>query len=194
MLSVSSMDLLAESGLKVLDLGLESASPRQLKAMGKTTKPDAYLRKASKLIEAAANHNISVKLNLLLFAGETEETIEETYQWLKDHESLFKGISIGPVLAFGWEENSTDFVSLLESQGARINRDASFTGVTKFDLSPSVSHEVSLKMADRISKEFMNTEDYFYLKAFTYFPRSYSYDDFLKDLGENDRVVEELSL
>lgn len=194
MLSATNMNLLAESGLKVLDLGLESASPKQLKAMGKTTKPDAYLRKASKLIEAAASHDIFVKLNLLLFAGETEETTEETRSWLNDHKSLFKGISIGPVLAFGWPRNSAGFISLLESLGAKANHEASFTGVTKFDLSPSISHETALDISNRLSAEFMDTESYFALKAFSYFPRSYRYENFLTDLNEHSKEVELLSL
>ena len=187
MLSASQIGLLAEAGLKVLDPGLESASPRQLKAMDKSSKPEVYLRKASKLIEAAAEHDIYVKLNLLLYAGENDETISETHSWLTEHHSLFKGISIGPVLAFGWPDRSADFVAQLQNQGASVNNKASQTGITKFDLSPSVSHDYAQLIAKNLSREFMAAEDYFYLKAFSYFPRSYRYREFLDDLQESEQ-------
>jgi len=35
---------LAQAGLKVIDLGLETASPSQILAMGKSRDPDRYLK------------------------------------------------------------------------------------------------------------------------------------------------------
>jgi len=135
-----------------------------------------------------------VKLNLLLFAGENEETLRETHAWLEQHRSLFKGISIGPVLAFGWPHRSANFIAQLKTLGERVNVEASRTGITKFDLSPSLSLEDAERFAKAFAQEFMKTDDYFYLKAFSYFPRSYTREEFLFDLRENKCSAPELRL
>src|SRR5690606_12584576 len=66
-LSPDQIGELARSGLAVLDLGLESASPQQLSRMKKTPNPSAYLRRASALLAACAQNGVWTKVNVLLF-------------------------------------------------------------------------------------------------------------------------------
>lgn len=174
---------LAKAGMRVLDLGLESASSTQIIKMGKSSDPEKYLARASILIQEAHSVGINVKVNVLLYAGETAKTIDETYKWLDLHKNYIKGVSVGPVLAFGWDNKKTNFIKKLESYDASVCNESSFTGVTSFNLSKSISHKDSLKISKELSREFMSAKNYFKLKSFSYFPRDYKYEDFLLDIG-----------
>ncbi|MGL5335122.1 MAG: B12-binding domain-containing radical SAM protein, partial [Enterovibrio sp.] len=173
---------LAKAGMKVLDLGLESASPTQIKRMGKSNTPEKYLSRASNLLEQAHNAGIDVKINIMLYAGESSETIEETYNWLDQHRNYIKGVSVGPVLAFGWDNKKSDFIKTLLSFGASVYEENVLEGVARFNLSPSIDHKTSLSISKELSRSFMTAKDYFDLKSFSYFSRNYTYDDFLRDI------------
>ncbi|MEZ8025596.1 radical SAM protein [Vibrio sp. 1F255] len=173
---------LSNAGMKVLDLGLESGSPMQIKRMGKSKTPERYLARASRLLEQAHEAGINVKVNVLLYAGESSKTIDETYKWLDQHRNYIKGVSVGPVLAFGWDNKKSDFINSLFSLGASVNDEASFTGVTSLNLSSSIGHKDSLRLSKEISRDFMTAKDYFDLKSFSYFSRNYTFNDFIQDI------------
>lgn len=179
---IKQIPALSEAGMKILDLGLESASPSQIRQMGKSNSPDKYLSRASNLLEQAYEAGINVKVNVLLYAGESSNTIDETYQWLDKHRNYIKGVSVGPVLAFGWENKKADFIKNLLSCGASVCNESSFTGVTSFNLSTSIDHKKSLEISKELSREFMTARDYFELKSFSYFSRDYKYSDFIQDI------------
>ncbi|MCG3844246.1 radical SAM protein [Photobacterium damselae] len=177
---------LKESGMKVLDLGLESASAIQLERMKKTKKPETYLEKASSLLEAAYQHDIDVKVNVLLYAGETQQTIDDTYKWLDQHRRYIKGVSVGPVIAFGWDNKKIDFIKELESSGASIDHTEQLVGITNFNLSKNISANKARELSKEISQDFMSAKDYYDLKSFSYFPRYYTYDDFISDIKQEN--------
>ena len=56
--NIEAFSILAESGLKVIDFGLESASPTQLLKMHKTNNSKRYLQKAEKLFTALSEKGI----------------------------------------------------------------------------------------------------------------------------------------
>lgn len=101
--------------MKVIDLGLESASIIQLSRMKKKYKPKVYLKKASKFIKECHNNNIKTKINIMLYAGENEKTINETKQWLREHRDYIYGVSVGVVSAFGWDCNKKEFIDELKA-------------------------------------------------------------------------------
>lgn len=187
-LSENKIPKLAKSGLKVIDLGLESASKQQLKLMHKTNSPDTYLSLASKLLKVCFENNIWVKVNILLYPGETHKTIEETINWLKEHKQYIKGISAYPLMIFGTDNHSLAFLNDIEYLGAKsISNKIDSSGITKLDLSNEISHKDSLKIALDISREFMSIQDYYDLKSFGYFKRTYKYTDFLKSISTIDK-------
>jgi radical SAM superfamily enzyme YgiQ (UPF0313 family) len=57
-LSPKQLGALSRAGLKIVDLGLESASPRQLLAMEKTSQPAVYLKRAGELLKACSEFGI----------------------------------------------------------------------------------------------------------------------------------------
>lgn len=174
---------LATSGLSVIDLGLESASPTQLLRMHKTRDPEKYLERASQLLNACAENKVKAKVNVLLYAGENDDTIAQTIEWLDRHQDCIYGVSVSPVIIFGWPNETDTYLNSLAQYGA--TRDHSpCAGVTHINLSERVNYEESLELARMISRRFMRAGRYYKLKSFSYFPRDYRFEDFLADLGQ----------
>lgn len=174
------LEPLYRCGLRVIDLGLESADHTQLIRMSKTKDPIRYLRKASALIEEAHRLGIKVKINILLFAGETLRSIDKTREWLEQHSRYITGLSVGPVLVFGWKHRVSEYISQLEGLGARPCKQE-VLGVTHLNLSDEIAYETSIALSTEIGQSFTTAENYFALKSFSYFSREYMYEDFLMD-------------
>lgn len=171
---------LASAGLKVIDLGLESASPIQLMRMKKCADPKKYLKKASELLQECKKLGVWVKVNVLLYGGESRETIEETAAWLSLHRHCIKGVSVGALTIYGPDERSHLFLRSLAPMGTKAVDPFSLEqrGYSHLHLSNSIDFEASIETALALSKEFMTEEDYFDLKSFGYFPRGFSYEQF----------------
>lgn len=180
-IKLSLVKSLSDAGLKVLDLGLESASKSQLVKMNKTKNAELYLNRASLLLQECFEHGVFVKVNILLFAGETRETISETIEWLRLHKKYIKGVSVGPVIVFGWESDTEDYMKELQSYGASKSIVPAI-GVQHINLSDEIDYNDSIAISKKISDEFMTEDDYFYLKSFSYFSRSYKIENYRKDL------------
>ncbi len=173
--------VLAAAGLTVLDLGLESASEQQLLRMKKTKNPSRYLAQASRLLEACRAAGVKVKVNLLLFAGETDDTLIETLAWLDARRETIHGVSVGPVIVYGWPQTVGAYLHELSGHGATVHH-SPCTGVTHLNLSPSIGHERALELSRSISRRYMTAENYFFLKSFSYFSRDYTFDTFTQDV------------
>lgn len=179
---------LAASGMKVIDLGLESASPGQILSMNKAAEPDRYLRAASDLMQACRENGVWVKANVLIYAGETAQTISETQAWLDNHAAAIKGVSVGPVVVFGPATTTGAFVQELKDLGARSvdNESARHSGITQIHPSPSIDASEAELVSLDLSRRYMDADDYFDLKAFSYYPRGYGREAFNADLAESN--------
>lgn len=175
--------ILASSGLKVIDLGLESGSPMQLINMGKTRNPDQYLRKASELIKACHSFGVGAKINILLYPGEDERSLQETYQFLSEHEGYFLGLSTYPVVVYGEGERRRYFEALYQEQGATGLVKTDTVGVWDVNLSQAISAHDAKSIASSISQQFMSMRSYFYLKQFSYFRSGYGWQEFVRDVS-----------
>jgi len=179
---------LAASSLKVIDLGLEAASARQIRVMNKARDADRYLAAASRLLDACARHGVWVKVNVLLYGGETTETLAETQAWLDQHAAAIKGVSVGPVVAFGPPNQAAPFLHELARLGASpVNpNSAAVTGVTQLNLSSEIDAAEAERLSLGLSRRYMDIDDYFDLKAFSYYPRDYTRADFDQDVAASD--------
>ena len=183
-LKPSNIKTLAETGLKVIDLGIESASKIQLLKMKKTLSPSNYLISADRILKEAYDYGVWVKLNILLSAGETTSSIKETIQWLHDRNKYIKGVSVNIETIYGPNSDTEYFRSLgasPESESALYSN-----GYVYLNLSPSINVKTAKKYCLELSKLMMTDKDYFDLKKIGYFPRDYSYRDFRKDLQNCD--------
>jgi hypothetical protein len=180
------LPLLAETGLRIIDFGLESASPKQLLAMGKTADPQRYLRNASAVLWRCRDLGIWPKVNVMLFAGETSDTVDQTLEWLECHRSCIKGISAGPVIVYGHSRDAEAYLSVLSELGAVPVSAGGLecSAVTHLHLSREIDHNRAMSISDAVSRAFMTDRDYFDLKDQSYFDRSYSLQEFLSDISE----------
>lgn len=182
---------LAAAGLKVVDLGLETASPTQILAMNKSRRPDHYLDSASELLAACREHGVLVKVNVLLYAGETERTLAETRSWLDDHAVCIRGVSVGPVIAYGPPKTANILLDEWTARGARPvdPRSAIETGITPIHLSQELDAASAERISLELSRRYMGADAYFELKGFSYYPRGYTRAQFDQDVRASDPAM-----
>lgn len=179
---------LAQAGLSILDLGLETASPTQILAMRKSKDPSRYLARASELLEACRAHGVKAKVNVLLYAGETEATLGETRAWLDSHSDAIAGVSVGPVIAYGPPKTADLLMEEWTALGASPvdPSSAAETGITTVNLSREFDARAAEAASLELSRRYMDADDYFGLKSFSYYPRAYSRADFDRDVASSD--------
>ncbi|EKN46716.1 MULTISPECIES: B12-binding domain-containing radical SAM protein [Pseudomonas syringae group] len=179
---------LAEAGLRVLDLGLETASPTQILNMNKSPHPDRYLKRASTLLKACNDHGIATKVNILLYAGETTKTFDETRSFLDEHKSSIAGVSVGPVVAYGPPKTADILLREWSRSGATpVDPDsADRCGISMIHLSRDFDAKSAELASLELSRRYMDTEAYFNLKSFSYYPRDYTRLDFDRDVAASD--------
>lgn len=178
---ISLLEQMGSAGLRILDIGLESASPQQLLAMKKTLNPQKYLEKADELLRACAKNNIWVKFNLLLYAGESYETIDETIQWLLQRKDIIKDVSVSSLVYY----YNMDSLTELQKLGASIpnGEDVLNTGYIDLNLSDSINKDTAKRISVDIPKLIANQRDFYDVKAISYFEPGYTYDEFIKDVS-----------
>ncbi|GAB1614864.1 hypothetical protein PSN_0586 [Pseudomonas sp. NGC7] len=179
---------LAEAGMKVLDLGLETASPTQIRNMRKSKNPERYIRRASILLEACRDYGISAKVNVLLYPGETAKTLDETRSFLDNHKDSIAGVSVGPVVAYGPPIATKVLLREWSELGASVvdSNSAHESGISTINLSHDFDACSAEAASLELSRRFMDMDDYFALKSFSYYPRDYTRTDFDRDVAASD--------
>lgn len=172
-LNIDAMRILSNAGLKVIDLGLESASVKQLLRMNKSTNPQVYLEKASILIKELNLVNIWVKLNILLYLGENKQTIEETMQWLDEHSKYIKGVSVNPFIFYLDGKNTEKYVErIIELTGIEADLELLHEqGYLNVDLSEEITFAVAKDYSNYIASRYMSEDDFIDLKRICYLRR-----------------------
>lgn len=184
-ISFKILQVLSEAGLKVIDFGLESGSPLQLLNMGKTKKPEMYLKQASLIVEQCFDLGIWAKMNILLYPGETEKTVIDTVEWLELNKKYIKGVAVNPLYVYKGKATDLFLKTIKEFGGIPVDEsNLEQKGYTNIHLSEDISHHRAIEIARNIRHQFINKKDYFDLKSFSYFPRSYVFEDFISDISE----------
>ena len=187
MFTPQALDLLAKAGLRVLDIGFESASPIQLKRMKKARDPQEYIERCEKLLRRASDAGILTKVNILLFPGETRLTLDETAQWLTRNAEHISGVSIYPAVYYGFHRDDDPLWRYYCSLGASFAKHGGSLGISMMNLSPEISAYEAEALAKEISAVHMGANSYYRLKSFSYFDPRYSFADFVADIeGEGE--------
>ena len=182
-LSPTRIEALSQHGMRAVDLGLESGSPRQLRRMAKTRDAKRYLQDAVTFLKACCDCGIMVKVNVMLYPGETPDTIRETEDWLEQYRPYITGISSYPMVIYGPTSAARDFLEELKPLGVTaIPGMLESQGYTYLNLSRSIDHSRALAEAERLSRGFMTAQSYWALKHFNYFRRSYTKSQFFRDI------------
>jgi len=175
------LDRLVDSGLRVLDIGLESGSPEMLLRMKKTKSPKAYLDACIKIAEKiSANGKCLLKLNIMLFYGETLASLKETREYLKLVSSICPlSLGIGPVRM---EPGSKMFNENIPEIDLSKYKDTFWEKVHCYpiDLSPEISFEAANKICLEIAQEFQTSKTYFEAKRHSQLRYDMTYAEFMK--------------
>lgn len=95
------------------------------------------------------------------------------------HKSFIKGVSVYPLVVYGTNEETTQFLNEIRLLGATpINNTTNNNGITELNLSSTINILTSKILSTQISNEFMSINDYFDLKKFNYFPKSFNKNDY----------------
>lgn len=167
------IQLLYEAGARAIDVGFESAAPDMLLHMGKDKKPKQYLAIMRKALMTAASVGLRLKLNILLFAGETHKSLTQTALFLKDNLHNFHSFSAYPVMVYP-SPNSRNFISKIESEfGGSIAKVSTSKNIYFVNLSPQINHQKAHRLALLLGKSFQSHEMYISQRCIGYLPYSY---------------------
>jgi len=175
-----SLEDLVESGLKVIDLGLESGSAEMLRRMNKTKNPNIYLEAAEKILEKAFSLDILIKLNILFYIGESKKTIRETLLFIDRNKQYIRSISAYPLIAFHCPQFGDSFYKTLSEHGGSTVNTSDWKKRKMFPINSSA--EFSYNKLKEISKllvrGYQSETDFFCQKQYGYFSPQISYKDF----------------
>jgi len=177
---LSLLPSLHKSGLRVIDLGLESGSTKQLQRMRKTPNPDKYLASASNLLMKCSECGIWPKVNIMLYPGETDGTVSETIAWLESHRQFIKGISAGSFILYRPAFYNSAFMDSINALGASASEPDRIEeeGYSRMILSEAIDADRADQLALCISRMFMSSRDYFDLKSCGYYAPHTSFEQF----------------
>lgn len=182
------LPLLSAAGLRIIDLGLESASPKMLRLMNKTSgDPEFYLQKAEEIIyKASQSSKTKVKLNLLFHPGETSASLAETMEFLFKWRSRIYAVTASPVMidpgAPLWHR--MDFFR--EHYGTRVIRNDFWDSIHIHPVDPSIdlTFEQANVVATLIGKMFQTKEAYYATRVFGGLTPGKGIAEFEKELGD----------
>lgn len=176
---------LAAAGLRVLDLGLESASSGILKLMHKTTDPVFYLSRAEQVLQEATDYGVFTKVNFLIHPGDTKATVMESWEWLKARSNIISGISSGVAMEYPGTPLARD-LSYYETEFGteRLPHPLSEWGVHFLRPSSDLGLHEAEAIAARIAQSLQTREDFARAKSFGYLGTDASPEGILAMLPE----------
>lgn len=177
---------LSDSGLRVLDLGLETASPRMVRLINKAANPEQYLKKTEAVFEAVAKlPKTKLKINLVFHPGETAETLAETLAFLFKWREKIDAVTAAPVMVDPGAPLWNNLAFFETHFGTRRIINAFWDSLHTYPVNPSadLTFEQSNVMANLIAKMFQSKEAYFETRLFGGWPRG-------SDVGQFSAAME----
>lgn len=185
------LDHLIDAGLRVLDIGLESGSPEILLRMNKTKNPKAYLDACLRIAEKIArNGKCLLKLNIMLYYGESISSVNETREYLRLISNICPlSLGIGPVRM---EPGSKLYRDGVQRMDLSLFKNTFWGKVHCYpiNLSKEISFEVANQICLEIAQEFQTSETYFEAKRHSQLRYDMTYGEFMKqseEISTNER-------
>lgn len=168
-LTSENIQALYDAGARVIDVGFESASPKMLHNMGKDKNPDEYLIIMKNALKDAVKVGLRLKLNILLFVGETRESLTQTILFLKDNLHGFHSFSAYPVMVYP-SANSKKFIEIIKNLGGSVSEIPMNGSIYSVNLSPQIEYPKANRLALLLGKSFQHHEMYMSQRRIGYLP------------------------
>jgi radical SAM superfamily enzyme YgiQ (UPF0313 family) len=146
-----------DSGIANLFVGMESASSTQLARMDKTRKAEDYLHRMRAMLANAAQYdNLLLKIGLLLYIGESAQTMQETLGFLLSVQKHIRWVSVSPLFVFGGTPLHKHFDEYAARYGSSLHSDGFWTASRTFpcNVSPEFDFNASVEAARFIERIF----------------------------------------
>lgn len=154
------IDKLKEAGLRMLCVGLESASPGILLRMNKTRNPSRYIQRGSQLIQKASELGLNPAVNIMCYVGEDQHTLRETLKFLLDHKDYIHRVDAYSTFEFKGTEISEHFEVYEKKFGcSRIASEyAENTHVYPLNISGTIDYSTSQSYCELLKLLFTNEQ------------------------------------
>jgi anaerobic magnesium-protoporphyrin IX monomethyl ester cyclase len=182
---VDYLEELVEVGMAVVDVGLESGSPRMLTLMNKCPDPERYLEKARLFIRRGGEiQNLLVKINLVFYPGESPDTIRETMDFLIGLAGFIDGMSAGPVMLYSGIPLEKRLKEYEEQFGTSVVREPFWESIYAHPVNPSQHFSFSQmnELALTMAKMFCPEREYYEIKSYGQFPRRMKLEHFRNEI------------
>jgi radical SAM superfamily enzyme YgiQ (UPF0313 family) len=80
---------LYDVGLRIIDIGIDSASKQIIEIMRKSTKAEQYLNKAGSMLKAAKQAGVFTKINFLIHPGDTVSTLDTSKKMAHEQQKAY---------------------------------------------------------------------------------------------------------
>lgn len=150
----------AESGMFLLSVGLESASPETLKRMNKVVNPAKYLDNAQRVLnEAERYESLKVRFNIMIYPGDTCEDLERTRTFLRTNMQKLDAVVCCPTIAYPGSELFDKIDKITQRYGARVLASPFCKLTHHFPIHPSfeLSFQESSNLCLKLEEEFSPT-------------------------------------
>ena len=108
------------SGMKLMNLGLESGSPKILRLMNKTKNTDVYLENCRNILKACHENGVLTRVNIMIYPGETKETLAETVAFLESVSQWLQGVVACATVAYPGSALTNNFEFFKREYGAAL--------------------------------------------------------------------------
>jgi hypothetical protein len=191
--TVDYIDQLAEVGMAVLDLGVESGSAVMIERMNKTGGRAAeYLEKARRFIRRLGDSPVHLKVNAVFHAGETPATLAETLAFFLEHRTSIDSVSAGPVMMYPGTELAEHFDRYARYYGTSYIGGEFWDAVHAYKVNPSLElgFDQLNHVAAVMSKMLTTERGYFAVKAHGQLPMQTAFETWRARAHEYENIVD----
>jgi anaerobic magnesium-protoporphyrin IX monomethyl ester cyclase len=181
-LSVKRIHNLFESGMRVVDVGMESGSENLLSNMNKTHNPNHYLQMLSAALPEFYGMGLLAKLNILFYLGEDIHTLNETLNYLNNHKKYVQALSAYPVLMYPGSRLFHMRDDILKLGGSIVSsQDWEKRHLYPINPSKEFTYEELQNIGIIIGKSYQDIKTFFTQKSMGYFSPGTTYEEFEED-------------
>jgi len=179
-LATHSVEQLALAGLRVVDLGLESASPEMLVRMNKTSNPTSYLKSAAEVLKSTYDNGIITKINIMFYIGENRKTLRETIDFLNNMGPYVQSVSAYPFILCPNIRSNQNIMSQIVNHGGSLVEGDGWENRHLSALNPSrdFTYTDLQYIGKLIAKSYQSINTFFEQKRFGYLDPNVSFSTF----------------